>query len=64
MGLGSYFLMINASPWTLTKIANSEKEYQMNHWEWPQTFYPGASQRVYIESRAGILGQDDGAEVK
>lgn len=39
MGLGSYFLMINASPWNLTKI--DESAYQMNTWEWPSVFTPG-----------------------
>ena len=56
--------MINASPWNLTKIAGSEHEYQMNTWDWPDTFKSGERRRVYIESRATILGQDDGAEVR
>lgn len=39
MGLGSYFLMINATPWNLTK--GEQSHYQMNTWEWPDTFAPG-----------------------
>ncbi|KAH7073646.1 PLC-like phosphodiesterase [Paraphoma chrysanthemicola] len=63
MGLGSYFLMINASPWTLSKIPGSSRQYQMNTWKWPDTFVSGAVTRVYIESEAGPFGQDDGAEI-
>ncbi|KAF2023112.1 PLC-like phosphodiesterase [Setomelanomma holmii] len=63
MGLGSYFLMINASPWTLSKIQGSSRQYQMNTWSWPDTFVSGTATRVYIESEAGPFGQDDGAEI-
>ncbi|KAF2820997.1 PLC-like phosphodiesterase [Ophiobolus disseminans] len=63
MGLGSWFLMINASPWNLTRIVGSERENQMNTWIWPDVFLPGTRQRVYIESRAGDNGRFDGAEV-
>lgn len=39
MGLGSYFLMINATPWKL--IRGNESQHQMNKWDWPAEFAAG-----------------------
>jgi hypothetical protein len=35
----------------------------MTKWEWPDTFVSGTVTRVYIESEAGLFGQDDGPEI-
>ena len=39
MGLGSFLLFINASPWNLTKIASHN--YQMEKWNSPGVISPG-----------------------
>ncbi|KAI8664571.1 hypothetical protein NCS55_00966400 [Fusarium keratoplasticum] len=55
---GSYFLLVNATPWKMTLSGRSS--YQMNVWEFPETIEPGTSNRIYIEGKGHI---DDGGEV-
>ncbi|RSL89300.1 hypothetical protein CEP51_001301 [Fusarium floridanum] len=55
---GSYFLLVNATPWKMTLSGRSS--YQMNVWEFPVTIAPGTSNRIYIEGKGHI---DDGGEV-
>ncbi|KAL2679294.1 hypothetical protein Neosp_010064 [[Neocosmospora] mangrovei] len=55
---GSYFLLVNATPWKMTLAGRSS--YQMNVWEFPEIIEPGTSNRIYIEGKGHI---DDGGEV-
>ncbi|KAJ4245924.1 hypothetical protein NW757_009783 [Fusarium falciforme] len=55
---GSYFLLVNATPWKMTLSGRSS--YQMNVWEFPETIEPGTSNRIYIEGKGHI---DDGGEL-
>ncbi|KAM0421343.1 hypothetical protein ACHAPT_010875 [Fusarium lateritium] len=57
-GKGSYFLLVNATPWKMTR--SGSHNYQMNVWNFPETIEPGTSNRIYIEGRGHI---DDGGEV-
>jgi hypothetical protein len=51
MGLATYFLMINATPWNLTKVAGPDGRYPSNTRQWPDKFLAGQSVRSNIESQ-------------
>ncbi|KAF5534352.1 plc-like phosphodiesterase [Fusarium napiforme] len=47
--VGSYFLLVNATPWTMTLSRNVS--YQMREFKFPETIKPGTSNRIYIQGK-------------
>ncbi|KAF5578905.1 plc-like phosphodiesterase [Fusarium subglutinans] len=55
--VGSYFLLVNATPWKMTLSRNVS--YQMNQFKFPKTIKPGTSNRIYIQGKGH---KDDAGE--
>ncbi|KAF4493512.1 PLC-like phosphodiesterase [Fusarium agapanthi] len=55
--VGSYFLLVNATPWSMTLSRNVS--YQMNQFKFPKTIKPGTSNRIYIQAKGH---RDDAGE--
>ncbi|CZR51222.1 uncharacterized protein PAC_01097 [Phialocephala subalpina] len=60
MGIGSYFLFINATPWPFHLL--KQHSYQMNTWDFPSVVDSGTAMRVYMEEQATGNEGDDSAE--
>ncbi|KAF5648664.1 plc-like phosphodiesterase [Fusarium sp. NRRL 52700] len=54
---GSYFLLLNATPWPMTLTRNVS--YQMNQFNFPKIIKPGTSNRIYIQGQGH---KDDAGE--
>ncbi|KAF4419075.1 hypothetical protein FACUT_11605 [Fusarium acutatum] len=55
--VGSYFLLVNATPWSMTLSRNVS--YQMRQFKFPKTIKPGTSNRIYIQGKGH---RDDAGE--
>ncbi|KAF5564571.1 hypothetical protein FPHYL_4672 [Fusarium phyllophilum] len=55
--VGSYFLLVNATPWSMTLSRNVS--YQMRQFKFPKTIKPGTSNRIYIQGKGH---KDDAGE--
>ncbi|PMD12384.1 hypothetical protein NA56DRAFT_675256 [Hyaloscypha hepaticicola] len=57
MGIGSYVLLINATPWSFNLV--EQYSHQMSTWDFPAVVENGGSARVYMEDQEGFVNKND-----